>query len=369
MRIRASVSAVVFLACGSLSAQPPAAIDPALAAAIKREELFRTVEFTFSIDETAEPGSQSAMAKGSGKWVPFPATQIRRQSAENRLLMDGNRYRYESNHPIPDERIRGWAESRDVEVCDGTTTKYFSSPPGNAKRLNSIAIIRQNNTMLVGGFPVESPIYMFCRGNSERHEWTYRSMRKFLPTGQVSVIQGKRLLEYRGQIKYDTQNFTCWVDPTTDYVVRRLKWNYVSSDKTKNMIDIRYDLKPGDSAVRPSGWTITSYAQNGKVSRSYEVTVDSVSRNPSVAAERFDIVFPPGLEVSDQRNGTYHLVREDGSWFRLARAGQKLDSIEDELEKSWYRRNVMWIALGLSLPAFAFLALRWRARRRHAATQ
>lgn len=348
---------------GMASAQTSPTIDPALAAAMKREATYRTVEFTFDIDETSEAGSMSAMPRtGPSKGIPFPAKQIRRQSTGNKLLIDGDRYRYEGHHPIPDERIRDWADSHDIEVCDGTTTKHFYAPPGNAKRLNSIANIQKDNQMLVGAFPQHSPIHVFCRGASNRIEMTYRSLRHYNATGLKTRIDGVQLAEYRGIAKHETGNFDCWVDPAAEHVVRRIRCRYSRSEKTKYIVNIRYEIRPGMPGPVPTAWTYTLYSEDGKVSRSFDVNVTSIELKPTLSPERFDIVFPPGLEVSDQRTDTSFLVREDGSWLRLKHAGQRLPSEADELRKGWTRRNFDWIATVIIVSVCVYLVRRWRGR-------
>ncbi len=355
---------LILATCGPAWAQAPATVDPALAAALKREATYRTVEFTFDIDETSEAGSMSAMPRdGPPKGIPFPAKQIRRQSTGNKLLIDGDRYRYEGHHPIPDERIRDWAESHDIEVCDGTTTKHFYAPPGNAKRLNSIATIKIDNRMLVGGFPQHSPIHLFCRGASKRQGMTYRCLGNFEATGRWSTIDGARLTEYRGHAKSDLNNYECYLNPTADYLVRRIRSRFTKSERTKYIVDIRYEMFPGVPGPVPSAWTYTMYSEDGKVRRSFDVNVTSVELKPALSPERFDIVFPPGLEVSDQRTDTSYLVREDGSWLRLKHAGQRLPSEAEELGKGWLRRNLVWIAPMIAIPACAYLVRRWRAER------
>ncbi len=131
-----------------------------------------------------------------------------------------------------------------------------------------------------------------------------------------------------------------------------------------DQVDITY--RPDEIAGWfPTSWVRNQYAPGGAVRRTTKIEVLEVRFNEPQPAEQFDVVFPTGTTVIDDRNDlTFYRVQPDGSMREVSPSGEVLSASIAQPGDSWYRRN-RWIlaCLGMALVGLVLAGVLKRRRR------
>jgi hypothetical protein len=116
-----------------------------------------------------------------------------------------------------------------------------------------------------------------------------------------------------------------WLDPERGYLPVRHEWR-LPGDRLWMRMDTEY--APHDVAgwaphawryVRAGYWD-SSDQFHQKVTEGFTSTVTGIELNVSIPDSRFDIIFPPGTRVANERTDQGGIVREDGSIRPIDRA-------------------------------------------------
>lgn len=202
--------------------------SPAAVAAKARQEKLQSVDFTFRIQETVEPGAmQRERSRDGSAAVKFPAERLALDST-NRLLFDGNRIRHEDNHPLPDERSLRFEPNQGLSVTDGKLKKYFYHPKGDVSRQASVAKIANPRQDSVADFDVYMPLHMAARGYDNPGCRAAYTFKKLKPSGPGLVIGGVATEEFTLDAKSRNTTLRCWVSPVEGYSVRRVRLEWAT---------------------------------------------------------------------------------------------------------------------------------------------
>jgi hypothetical protein len=102
----------------------------------------------------------------------------------------------------------------------------------------------------------------------------------------------------------------------------------------------------------PDSWVQHAYLPNGVVLRTNRVDVLELRINEPQPAELFDITFPTGCLVLDQRESrpTDYEVQPDGSWHRVRPTDEMLRRMElaNQPQPAWYWRY-KWLLAGFAV--------------------
>lgn len=300
--------------------------SPAALAAKARQEAIKSIEFQFTVKETVEPGAWNmygATAPGGG---PVPAQRTIRES-KNRLVISGNRIRYENNHPNLSLQTNGWSENIDLAVSDGFRQKKYYGPVSGANRKNSYGILASPSRGLIAHDTLQLPMMLAARGyDGDLSLITYSGGLR--PTGETLHVRGRRCVAY----KQPSQNLTVWVDEAEGHSLRRVQ--LTAKGVTDTQIEVESGDEPSSGLALPKSWTESHYSTAGKLRKTVAVTVDAVSVNREYGADTFDLEFPPGIDVDDQRSNTQVRVLADLSLVPLDPSGKPV---------GWIDRNWVWM--------------------------
>jgi hypothetical protein len=255
-----------------------------------------------------------------------PAQQTSRES-KNRLVISGNRIRYENNHPILTLQTNGWSENIDLSVSDGSRQKKYHGPVSGANRKNSYGILASPSRGRIAHDTLQLPMMLAARGyDGDLSLITYSGGLR--PTGETLQVRGRRCVAY----KQPSQNLTVWVDETEGHSPRRAQLS--PKGVTDTQIEIESGVEPSSGLVLPKSWAESHYSANGKLRKTVAVTVDAVYVNREYGADTFDLEFPPGIDVDDQRSNTQVRVLPDQSLVPLDSSGKPV---------GWIDRNWVWM--------------------------
>jgi hypothetical protein len=335
----------------------PSADSPALRAARERQEKLASVDFTFRIQETVEPGAmQRELLRGGQSPAKFPAEQLHLESV-NRLIYDGVRMRHEDNHPMPDERTSRFEPVQALKLTDGRLVKSLLHPVGNVSRQASVALIATPRQESVADFALYMPFHLACRGHDNpgcRDAYTFQRLK---PSGPGVAIGGVATEEYTLGAKSGATTYRCWVAPSQGYAVRRLRQDGANG-KALYITDVQSAKEPISGQWLPTSWKHTMFNEQGGIRRTLEVTVTRTEVGGAYADNVFDLQFPPGVEVLDESAGRYFLVRDDGTYRPIA-PGEDSPELTADLKSNWFSRNWWWlVSVAVATCGVLFLVIR-----------
>lgn len=122
-----------------------------------------------------------------------------------------------------------------------------------------------------------------------------------------SLIDNKKCLLVEQMVS--SQKYRVWVDPEQDFAV--LRFMVLIDDKTFTRRDIWYQAGQG-GVIYPKGWSLSTYDQKNELREHDKATVTRCIVNESMQDEDFQLMFPPGTVVEDEKNERRYIVREGG---------------------------------------------------------
>ena len=91
--------------------------------------------------------------------------------------------------------------------------------------------------------------------------------------------------------------------------------------------------------------------------------VKSIRVNPRLAPDEFDLPFPAGIDVRDNRSDQFYLVRDDGLLQKIRNSGDSGPDTLAEASQGWSRRN-LWVILSVAVSSLSLLAFVFARRRK-----
>jgi hypothetical protein len=340
------------------------ATDPAVVAAQKRQDAVASFAIEYKQTDVVSPGAMSDTSASltSAPKEPVPSRELTLTSV-NRLVVDGGKVRFENNHPIFQLPQGEVVEKGIVYLFDGTLSNQFF-PKGLGTSSNPHNDVPQG---VIKSHPIPAgirlyetaPIFCDFRGLiPTMAAWAYSD---FKASTVALSVGGTSCLEYTKQISAELV-VSCWLDPAQDYLMRRVRIQ--RKDKLECQLDIEYRLNDQSFWV-PKTWKFNQFGPRGDVRRSQTFEVLQVRVNESEPASQFEIQYPPGAEVNDQRTDKWYRIQPDGTMREFSRTtGEESSNSIVQPGAPWYRQH-QWLlgsfAIVIVLSAFfAFFHLRKR---------
>jgi hypothetical protein len=360
-KLRATLLPLFLLAVSAAGqSQPAAKSDPFLQAVRKREAAVKVVDVTFKLKEirprgSPVPGSDMFPAKNKANTVLEADLVL---ESTNRIVIQGTQVRIEGSHPIWTVAVGKPMPEQLVSVSNKTTAKEFL-PKGRGTYTGPTGVIYKNPMNFYVRLDYLMPIGTAYRGTNRLI--TVYPAQSFKPSGVRQSINGRDYQEYAAQVgKNARMNYA--ISPQLDYHIVRAV--VTRNSRIIEQTDIVYDKDLVCEWV-PVSWVLHYYAGTGKLQRRLEVQVVSTRFNEAIAEDQFDVVFPPGTIVTDQRQDKRYRVEADGSHRLLSGRGEDLGTEVSQENVSWYQRYVWWLFLvGASIVGLlAVLVVRKRCLR------
>jgi hypothetical protein len=345
---------LVVLGVGIGSASGGAEVEsPAVTAARKRQQAVQTLAVEFKVVHFVAKG---AIAKAltpplSG---PYPARDTTLES-ENRLVLDGDRIRYEDNHVSIFKPGRDAVPLKKLSVYDGSsmTTLY---PPVSAEG--------SSNGVVHGAAPDFTSPILDPIGHAFRPldpQLCSQPIDALNPTGARLAIGGELCEEFAcerpGAAPIGPVTYVCYLAPDNDHAVRRIIWK--RAGQLHRQQDIAYKRADGNGWL-PTAWHIAEYSPDGEIRSTTKVDVVRTKINGLVSPDEFKIVFPEATQVVDQATNKMYQVRPDGSLAEFDTGASNTWS-EPPLPQGALRK---WLLIGGAIVLFAGFIGAYFLRRR-----
>jgi hypothetical protein len=329
-----------------------------MAAARKRQEALKTVEFAFSRTDVAMPARYTipglADPKKPAKLIPEKETVV--ESKDNRVIFDGVRGRLENRHPMWHGQTGKLLLSTLIGVTDGVTEKSHLQQPREGEKDSSIGKIGRSGTFSELAHEILLPFAFHCRPLDP--QFCPTPLTDFVSAGKAETVSGMPCELYRTK---DTgaNGWEVWLDPKRDYIVVRLR--HLLNGKVAMDTHVFYDQSNGGMWL-PSHWKITQYGHEAvqSIFRTSTVRIESCLVQKEYPQDLFDIVYPPGSIVDDERDQKLYESTPNGElreWdrYRSARGASAAQGTW------WYRNRWLLIASGLlALCGIAWFMVRRR---------
>jgi hypothetical protein len=131
-------------------------------------------------------------------------------------------------------------------------------------------------------------------------------------TGRQAVIRGTNCLELQ-QPPFNDLEERIWVDPAQAFLPLRLVM--LQRGIITEALDVRYEQN-ADKEWVPQEWQVILNRSDGRLSTSTIARLTKCELNVAIPIEQFDIEFPAGTYVTDDKNGSRWIVKPDGSGTR-----------------------------------------------------
>jgi hypothetical protein len=361
--------AMICLSSGSVwvHCQEPAnvSLEAVVKAWQERQDRVRSGVFTWTETRMVTRGSISAMMtlRGNPKGNTIPAEDLSFDVPVN-LSMDGEKLRHEY------EGERQWSEEKDALVpisyasaYDGSAGKFLY-PRGTEIGNWPQATIRAEKGLPDAKDAELRPILMNFRGLIA--EVRYLDVGKLALTGRRADIEGASCVELQRVSSKSGLDNQLWVDPARDFVVVRYSTSLVG--KSVYQITVQY-LKDASGVWVPTSWVIINHPPvQGESLFTTRAAVKDYKLNVPLDSTQFDLAFPPGTRVSDEKSKLEYIVKQ-GEDKRIilkedigATYQQMLDSPPGQgLAARHGGFSWTWVSVGLAVlgaSALAFFA--WR---------
>jgi hypothetical protein len=317
----------------------PAQENPALVAVRDRQESVRTAFIKFKRTEFV---AKESIADATGSRAPFPPEDVTLESV-NLLVLDGAKIRFEDYHPVfwPGGK---WVRQDVVSVYNGTVAATLW-PRGLWGEGKPEGVLGNSATGLdLLSFPL-APLGLALRW-SDPALCPY-ALEELKPSGNTLPLDWEPCREY--VLKTPDR---LWLDP--DYIVRRVR-------SPARQLDVRYRHTSGVAV--PDSWVVSRLNLDGTALVTDRVEVSEARLNEPQPAELFELHFPPGCEVHDQRTTPAHnYIEPTGSVHEVTRGEKASHPPPREPAGPWYWQY-RWLLAGLVVVVGGLVA-QYVARRR-----
>ncbi len=305
-------SRTLSMALLALNAFAAAANEDLNKAVTQRSQQFPTIDVRFRIRETTTQKS---------RFVPpdrvVPGKELVWES-ENRWVRDGEKYRYERNHPIGN--MYGGRTSGSMKLTsDGRIHKQISDFSNSFQHLSGF--IENERSGLPDWDAFCRPLAIHFRGDDpEVLGCLFSELRQVKSQAKVNEIPCE---VFEAKLSASTAQLL-WFDPARDWVLVRLEWK---SPGHRYVMEIDY-AEHAEFGLMPNAWRIDELDREGKVKRKTQVNVLSATATIPNPQSTFDLAFPPHSLVSDQRPARpiEYRVNPDGKLIELDILGTPVGS-------------------------------------------
>jgi hypothetical protein len=249
----------------------------------KREPAIQSVRFRWVKVTT---GDLPLKPRRDKKPLPPPATPLESKEV---LIIKGDRMRFQTAGPAYNERSNAYVNQEYVSNFDGATSKVFYDLSGSAPwRVGFITKRAENQDC--DNYHLR-PMMLFCLRLSPRYS-PFKGAAKCKLGDTEREIQGRRC---RAIIKGDE---SYWFDPPKNNAVILYEGTAGGGVVLRQEIFYKDDPKYGPI---PSRWVTKVFGRNDVVKESSSVTVMSYEINKQLSDNLFDMTFPAGTDVREEK--------------------------------------------------------------------
>jgi hypothetical protein len=322
----------------------------------KRQAQVKSFEVQLNQSEDLAAGAISGrFAPPPGrKSKPVPAKRTTLTSV-NRLVVAGNNFRYEDHHPYFSRDPETLHQRPLIAVANGRESKTFF-PKGPMGDSAGVGLLGEHGWNEWAKNSVLAPLMLTFRGlepTLARYD-----LRLLKPGNDTLPIHGATCSRFDLASSSGVLN-TLWIDDSG--LIRRMQFS--KSGKLLTQCDVRYEQRYGVDTF-PVSWVEVWYSRTGSVLSEDHVEVLDAKVNATVPRTEFDVRFPPGTTVHDNKNQSKpYLVQDDGSMREKDGPSGEVRSQEAPGFLSRYWRQLVAVLAVLAILFLAGYLIRRRERR------
>jgi hypothetical protein len=194
-------------------------------------------------------------------------------------------------------------------------------------------------------------------------QFTTHPLTGWTPTTKSLAIEDVECKEY--EFKSGNIIIRCWLDPTRDFVPRRI--SYRRAGVLRYQWDIAFKRREPGIWV-PVSWVWQEFFPSGTPLRTTRAEVLSLQLNEAQSAEQFDLSFPPGTRVNDNPKKKAYIVQENGDMHEVTLGFAELPNpvtVAAQPGMRWYQQYKFLLAglVGMLFLAMALVLFLWTKKR------
>ena len=232
------------------------------------------------------------------------------------LVLDGDKWRYESESPIVNSTRDGFIVQKQTTVSKGGIAKVYMAPGAYDYPLGNITETKPTDVPRVS---ISRPPFLIFRSLSNGF---------FNPGDYIVKSDAEGLAKSRLVVLHERQQSPRWslcADPDRDCVIT----HYALSVASKELVtaDLTY-IQSAEHGWVPKAWRIVELDRQGRMCQTTTAVVKEWQINTPIAAEEFELTFPVGTVVRDFRKAAddgetfSYEVLEDGQT-RVVKPGER----------------------------------------------
>lgn len=273
----------------------------------ERQERVRSMQFTWT-ESRLHP-------RGSAPFLKVADQEIRPKDISydvyHRLDIDGEKLRYSYDGKTWKQDLTDVVDMNHTSAFDGQTPKLLNKGAGLDHPIGTIFRDRRSPDLgqlqilpillcYVGVHPTISPIRLV--------DFSIAKEKAVIKDSICDVLKERSGL----------RNGVCsiYVDPKREYSA--VRYSIAVNGNAQVQLDIEYSFDPSNHWV-PAGWDLILLSPSGVLQQHSKSSVSTVKINPSLPPDTFQLDFPAGAWITDQRteysNGLYEsfLVKSNGT--------------------------------------------------------
>lgn len=348
------------LAVAFLALDPPD--NPVLAAAKQRQEEIRSIEFVGTFTAPAERLPASTPPRPGQ-----PAEQVRQVKSLDgyfRVLIDGDWSRVELT-----QRPQGATVGvRRTQTWNWDVIKHMDGPPGLENWHNTTCIIQPADGETRIAHELVAPVFDVARPLGIPRWGSWVDCHGLKPIDGLFDLDVTPTQQWTGRHERSGRTIHCLIDPTIGHVTRRLEVAQDRGNVTRT--DVRFAKHESSGLWLPAEWSVEELTKDGVSRSKATVTVEKVTVNADIPDGEFDLAYPPGVVVHDNRTSARkeYLVLQDGSLSSFVR-GRDREPIPTAAPTpptggNWFAANGAWLSGVLLVALVVGLLVARRLRRR-----
>lgn len=321
----------------SASAQPNPVVDAARA----RQDQFKSIIIEYR--QTSRVFLTATLQR--------PASEST-ASAENRIVIDGDKVRVENNNPSVSMGQGFFRQSR-IEVFDEQESRTLF-PLGIGPDPTPIGIRHEKTPKIEAGIP--EPIFLHFRGLDPAYRMF--AIDTWKATGRTMVIDGAKCNELELPLRDHVRR--AWFDPSKGHVAVRIESEI--NDRVSHRTSISYRNDPATGWL-PARWRTEDLNPDGSSKYVWECEITRLILNKPIDEREFEVKFAPGTIVNDQNTKRDYRVLDDGSLYEYS-ATDLFGTPKRTTFRQWVARNAWTVVLVASALLLGLLPILVRRRTR-----
>lgn len=265
------------------------AVQQALAERAKNAPTQRLV---FDITQTIPKGSKSeGIAAFKGRVLPTRDLVI--MSRNNGVDLAGQRYRKNDTHPVDETPTQTPLDLPGVTECYDGQRLLFLNPGGVRGAAYAVGVVAAQPPQGMNDVTLLPIILTYCREHPADGSAVLHGCQ---PTGTVMNFDGHSCVEFT-RVLSGAETRRYFIDSNVPHLVRRVQTT--NGPKVFMQLDLRYTMQNNQPEL--AGWTYQRYSTAGVLTQTTKYEVTKLEKGLEFPANHFELTFPEGCIVQDQR--------------------------------------------------------------------